>query len=305
MNKKIILAIKDPFYALKVVLGRISPLIKNDDKYLKMTYYLSMHRRLNLSSPQTYNEKLQWLKIHDRHDEYTKMVDKADAKEVASKLLGEEYIVPTYGVWDRFDDIDFDMLPNQFVLKCTHNSGGTVVCRDKRTFDKEKASKILNHCLCKNPFWATREYPYKNVKPRIIAEQFMSDGRTEQTGLTDFKFFCFNGEVKFLYVSQGLENHETAGISFFDLDGNRLQFKRSDFRPIEHFEKPKRFEEMKILANKAAREINAPFVRIDLYEVYGKIYFSEFTFFPCSGVLPFDPIECDYKIGQLLKLPKI
>ena len=303
-KEKIIYAIKNPIYGLGLVLKQIAPHIKNDELYLKLSYYCDFREKLNLNNPQTFNEKLQWLKIHNRRDEFTDMSDKAVAKKIAASYMGDEFIVPTYGVYEHFEDIDFNNLPDQFVLKCTHNSGGTVICRDKSVFNKKEAKKILNRCLSKNPFWTTREYPYKNIKPRIIAEKFLDDGKTKESGLTDYKFFCFNGEVFFLYVSQGLEDHSTAGISFFDLKGNRLPFKRSDFHPIKNFTVPTNFSDMINVVKKTAKQINVPFIRIDLYEVYGHLYFSEFTFFPCSGVLPFEPEEWDKKIGDLLILPK-
>lgn len=306
MLHKILVSVREnPLFPLAVLWHRIAPLVKNDELYLKVDFFLQKHKCLNLSSPKTYNEKLQWLKINDRRPEYTKMVDKATAKEFASEIMGEEFIVPTYGVWDSFDDIDFDKLPNQFVLKCTHNSGGTVICRDKSTFDKSAAERVLNRCLRKNIYWPTREYPYKEVKPRIIGEQFMDDGRAKVSGLTDYKFFCFNGIPKFLYVSQGFYDHSITQVSFFDLDGNRLSVKRSDYKELINFERPKSFEKMKHLVADVAKKIDAPFIRVDLYEVHGKIYFSEFTFFPCSGMLPFYPNEWDYKFGEMIHLPMV
>ena len=302
-REKILYAFRDPIYGFSLVLHQLSPWI-NDELYLKMTYYCYFRKKLNLKNPQTFNEKLQWLKLHEKHEEFTDMSDKATAKYIAETYFGKSFIVPTYGVWEHFEDINFEELPNQFVLKCTHNSGGTVICRDKTSFDKEKAKRILNHCLSKNPYWGTREYPYKNIKPQIIAEEFLDDGRTQKSGLTDYKFFCFNGKVKFLYVSQGLEDHSTAGISFFDLNGNRLPFKRGDFRPIDTFTPPTKFNEMVEIVKTVSKKLNLPFIRIDLYEVYGHLYFSEFTFFPCSGMLPFEPEEWDEKLGKMLILPK-
>lgn len=302
MNPQIKKAFKNPFYACELVLNQMARYI-SDENFVKWKYYLIFRKRLNLDNPQTYNEKLQWLKLNCQHKEYTQMVDKYEAKKIASNLIGEDYIIPTIGIYDSFDDIDFNKLPNQFVLKCTHNSGGVVICKNKSVFNVDKARQFINKCLRKNPYWATREYPYKDVKPRIIVEQFLSDGRTEKEGLTDFKFFCFNGKAKFLYVSQGLEDHQTAGISFFDLDGMRLPFKRLDFRPIDRFVPPHRFDEMKLLADSVAKRLDCPFIRIDLYEVQDKIFFSEFTFFPCSGMIPFDPLEWDAKIGELIHLP--
>lgn len=304
MNPKIKKAFKDPYYASELVLNQLAKYV-SDERFVRWKYYLNFHKQLNLNAPQSFNEKQQWLKLNDIHDIYTQMVDKYEAKKVASGIMGTEYIIPTLGIYNSFDDIDFNKLPNQFVLKCTHNSGGVVICRDKSVFNVNQAKRFLNKYLKKNPFWTTREYPYRNVRPRIIAEVFLSDGRTDESGLTDFKFFCFNGEVKFLYVSQGLEDHQTAGISFFDLEGKRLPFKRLDFRPVDTFDPPVMFEEMKTLADKTAKKINAPFVRIDLYEVHNRIYFSEFTFFPCSGMIPFDPAEWDTEIGKMLKLPAV
>lgn len=201
MNKMIVKALTNPKFACQKIYNRLSPLVKDDEMAVKISYWLTMGKKLDLNHPKSFNEKMQWLKVHNRHAEFTPMVDKAEAKEIAKNLMGEEYVVPTYGVWDSFEDIDWDKLPEQFVLKCTHNSGGTIICRDKSSFDMDKARKVLNHCLRKNPFWATREYPYKNVQPRIIAEQFMSDGRTELSGLTDYKFFCFSGgQNSYMYL---------------------------------------------------------------------------------------------------------
>lgn len=302
MNPKIKKALKDPYYACELVLNQLARYV-SDEIFVKWKFYLNFRERLHLDNPQTYNEKMQWLKLNDLHEEYTQMVDKYEAKKVAASIIGENHIIPTIGVYNSFEDINFEILPPQFVLKCTHNSGGVVICKEINNFDTGQSRRFLNKYLKKNPFWTTREYPYKNVKPRIIVEEFMSDGRTPEEGLTDFKFFCFNGEAKFLYVSQGLENHLTAGISFFDLDGIRLPFKRNDFRPVDTFTLPVKFEEMKKMANNLAKKIGSPFIRIDLYEVRNEIYFSEFTFFPCSGMIPFDPPEWDFKVGQLLKLP--
>ena len=161
----------------------------SDEAYLKFMYKLKMKRKLNLSDPQTFNEKLQWLKIYDRKPEYTTMVDKYEAKKYVADIIGEEYIIPTLGVWDRFEDIDFDELPDQFVLKCTHDSGGLVICRDKSKLDLKAAKKKINKSLKRNYYWIGREWPYKNVRPRIIAEKFMTDPTSDD--LQDYKFFFF------------------------------------------------------------------------------------------------------------------
>ena len=254
---------------------------------------------MDLINPQSFNEKIQWLKIHDRNPEYTKMVDKYGAKEYVKKILGEKYIIPTIGVWDDFKDIDFDILPNQFVLKCTHDSGGLVICRDKKSFSIAQAKKNITKSL-KREFWQTfREWAYKDVKPRIIAETYMEDKKSKT--LVDYKFFCFNGSPKLLYVSEGLENHSTARISFFDLEGKRLPFYRNGFQPFDDdIFLPETYDEMLQCADKLAKAVASPFVRIDLYEINRKVYFSEITFYPNGGYIPFEPHEWDKKLGDLL-----
>lgn len=270
-----------------------------DKAYIKMSYRLARSKKLDLKNPQTFNEKLQWLKLYDRKDIYTTMVDKYEVKKYVSDLIGEEYIIPTLGVWDKFDDIDFDALPDQFVLKCTHDSGGLVIVRDKSKLDKDKARKKINKSLKRNYYYHGREWPYKNVKPRIIAEQYMED--TASRELVDYKFYCFNGTPKFLYISTGLEDHSTAAISFLTMDFEFAPYERSDFKPFDSLpEKPKNFEKMAALAASLSKDVD--FLRVDLYEINGKIYFSELTFSPCSGYMPFKNAEHDVEIGQLLHL---
>ena len=290
---------------LLVRFGKNSFLKKmRDEKYLKMIFKNQTGYSLNLKNPKTFNEKLQWMKVYDRKPLYTTLVDKHGAKEYIAENLGKEYIIPTLGVWEKFDDIDFDSLPDQFVLKCTHDSGGLVICRDKAKLDKEAARTKIERCLQRNYYWSSREWPYKNVVPRIIAEAYMED-ENEARGLTDYKFFCFGGEAKMIYVSQGLEDHSTASISFYDMKGKQMPFRRSDFKPMkEDFQVPENFDQMTVLANKIASKISSPFLRVDLYSVNGKIYFSEITFFPCSGMIPFEPKEWDRKLGDWIQLPK-
>ena len=267
---------------------------------LKIRFYARMGRKLDLKNPKTYSEKLQWLKLYDRNPEYIKMVDKYDVKEYVASILGEEYIIPTFGVWDKFDDIDFDKLPDQFVLKCTHDSGGLVICSDKSKLDIEKARKKINKSLRMNYFWLGREWPYKNVKPRIIAEKYMATD--DQKELIDYKFFCFNGVPKYLYISEGLSDHSTAKISFADMEYNKTEFYRSDFKPFDVLPpKPANFEKMKELAKVLSKDRS--FIRVDFYEIEGRIYFGELTFFPCSGFLPFEPVEWDHTFGSLIELP--
>ncbi len=432
------------------ILNTYIPRLFSDKNAISIKFKLLMGYDIDLSTPKTFNEKLQWLKLYDRNPLYTTMVDKYAVKQYVAERIGDEYIIPTLGVWDSFDDIDFTKLPNQFVLKCTHDSGGLAICRDKKTFDKQKAKKKIERSLKKNYYWGGREWPYKDVKPRIIAEQYMEDTKTEElrdykffcfdgvakalfiatdrqkegeevkfdfydmefkhldfkqghpnatvspakpetfdemrqlaeklskriphlrvdfyevngkayfgeltfshfsgmvpftpeewketfgswiklpensgggyiliadgyvlwlheknmqkaAGLTDYKFFCFNNEVKMLYVSQGLEDHATASISFYDLNGNEMPFHRKDYKPIEgKLKLPENFQDMLDTAQKLANEVNAPFVRIDLYSIAGKTKFSEITFSPCAGMIPFEPAEWDGIIGEWLQLP--
>lgn len=274
----------------------------DDETYIKRLFKGSLGYELNLKSPQTFNEKIQWLKLYDRKPEYTKMVDKYYAKEYVSDLIGSEHIVTTYGVWKNFEDIDFNSLPSQFVLKCTHDSGGVVVCREKKDLNIEKTRKILEKSLKRNFYTVSREWPYKNVEPQIMAEAYLEEEQNAD-GLIDYKFFCFNEKAEFLYISIGLDNHSTARMSFYDLDGKELEFGRSDYQKLGAIDLPDNYDEMLRIANIMAKEINSAFVRIDLYSVNGKIYFSEITFSPCGGLLPFSPINADKKVGKLLSLP--
>lgn len=232
------------------------------------------------------------------------LVDKYEAKRLVADTIGESHIIPTLGVWDKFDDIDFSILPNQFVLKCTHDSGGLIICRDKKKFNKKSAKKKIEKCLKHNFYYGQREWEYKNIKPRIIAEEYMEDETAKQlgsSGLTDYKIFCFNGKPEFIYVFCGLENHETAQMGFLTMEWEFADFKRSDYQSLTALpDKPKRFDEMIEYARKLSK--NEKFVRIDFYEINTRVYFSEVTYYPCSGYMPFDPIEWDNKIGRMLKL---
>lgn len=300
MNEKIKKFLKNPLL-LFVTLGHRGFFNwMDDERYLKIVYRIQMGKKLNLDPPVTFNEKIQWLKLYDRKPKYTMMVDKYEAKKYVADLIGEQYIIPTLGVWNHFDEIDFDKLPNQFVLKCTHDSGGLIICRDKEKLDKEKARRKLENCLKHNFFWGMREWPYKDVKPRIIAEEYLEDTQTQK--LIDYKFYCFHGNPMLLYVSEGLEDHFTAKISFLNMDWTRAPFFRSDYKDFEILpDRPREYDRMISVAETLSKGV--PFIRVDLYEVRGKIYFSELTFSPCSGMMPFEPEEWDKKLGEWLKLP--
>ena len=209
MIQKIIELIKSPLKIFAFLNNR-RILVLSDKKYLSIRYYEIFHKKLDLEKPEGFNEKLQWLKLYNRNPEYTKMVDKYEVKKYIEKIWGKEYVIPTIGVYEKFEDIDFEKLPEKFVMKCTHDSGGLSICRSKENFNKEEAKNKINKSLKKNYYYASREWPYKNVKPRIIAEPYLENQKGK--GLIDYKFFCFNGVPKFLYISEGLENHETASM---------------------------------------------------------------------------------------------
>ena len=268
-----------------------------DDTYLKILYKAIYHKKLNLHDPKTFSEKLQWLKLYDRNEDYVAMVDKYQSKIYVAGLIGEEHIIPTLGVWDSFDDIDFKNLPRSYVLKCTHDSGGLVICRNNN-IDFKAAKEKINSSLKRNYYYLFREWPYKEVKPRIIAEKYMENNGEP---LVDYKFYCFNGEPRFLYVSKGLENHKTARISFLNIDWTFADFQRTDYKGFEKLpEKPKHYDQMIEFARRLSRGIR--FLRVDLYEIDGTVYFSELTFSPNSGFMVFTDMKYDREIGDLLEL---
>lgn len=254
----------------------------------------------HLNHPRTFNEKLQWLKLNDRHAEYTQMVDKIDAKKYVASIIGDKYIIPTLGVWNSVDEIEWDKLPNQFVIKVSSDSGGIVVCKDKQTLDIEKAKEKLTNGWGKNYYVHNKEYPYRDLTPRIIAEEYKEDESGYE--LRDYKIFCFNGEPKILFVASDRQKAgEDTKFDFFDLNWNHLPFTNGHPNSKEHIAKPKNFEEMLGIAKKLS--VGIPQVRIDLYNCNGQIYFGEITFFHWSGMTAFDPVEWDFKLGKMIKLP--
>lgn len=273
----------------------------DDERYIRRVFKITMGKDLNLEDPKTYSEKLQWMKLYDRNPLYTSLVDKHEVKSLIAAKIGPEFIIPTLGVWDDFDEIDFEKLPDRFVLKCTHDSGGLVICKDKGSLNVDKIKKKINKCLKHSYFWGDREWPYKNIRPRIIAEQYMEDSQTEE--LRDYKFFCFNGVVKALFIATDRYKgeHETK-FDFFDENYNHLPFTNGHPNADVIPQKPKCFEEMKRIA--AVLSEGIPQVRVDLYEVDGKVYFGEMTFFHWSGHMPFEPEEWDYIFGSWIDLPK-
>lgn len=271
-----------------------------DKAYLKLMFRAMMGKRLNLKNPQTFNEKLQWLKLYDRKPEYTRMVDKYEAKQYVAERIGEEYVIPTLGVWDKFEDIDFDSLPDQFVLKCTHDSGGLIICRDKAKLDKEAAKEKISRCLRREYYYHGREWPYKNVKPRIIAEPYMEDTTTGE--LRDYKFFAFDGIVRVFYITSGRKDGDRR-TDYYDMEFNHLDIKDDDENAEVSPKPPKNFETMKHIAEELSRGI--PHLRVDFYEIDGKVYVGELTFFYLSGLVPFKPDKWNKIFGDWINLNTI
>ena len=268
---------------------------------IKLRYFRKMGKWLDLDNPVTFNEKLQWLKAYDHNPLYTSIVDKQAVKKIIADKIGAEYIIPTLAVYERPEDIDWEKLPDRFVLKCTHDSGGVVVCKEKDKLDRKSALKKLSKHYRRNYYYNKREWPYKNIKPRIIAEAYMedSDGSGE---LKDYKFFCFGGVPKMLFVASDRHKKVETKFDFFDMDFNHLPIinghPNSEIPP----RKPATFEQMK----KLAAELSAgyPHVRVDLYEINGKIYFGEMTLYHYSGTVPFEPESWDKVMGEWIELPK-
>ena len=303
--EKISKAIKNPKFAIKhfktkYLNSRFGK--KLDDKtYLEKRFKLEMGKSLDLENPKTYNEKLQWLKLYDRKPLYTTLVDKYKVREWVAEKIGEEHLIPLLGVWDNVNDIDFDSLPNEFVLKCNHNSGlGMCICKDKASLDIEKVKTELKKGLNQNYYLNGREWPYKDVPRKIIAEKFMVDESGYE--LKDYKFFCFNGKVKLLFVAKDRNKiGEETKFDFFNENFVHLSFTNGHPNSEPPYIKPENFEEMKRLAEILSE--NIPQVRVDFYNINGKIYFGEMTFFHWSGFVPFEPQEWDLKLGKLIKLP--
>ena len=255
-----------------------------DKMYTKRIYKKMMGKDLNLKNPQTFNEKLQWLKLYDRKKEYIQMVDKYEVKKYVANIIGDEYIIPTIGIYNNFDEIDFDKLPNQFVMKCTHDSGGIVICKDKSKLNIEEAKEKINKSLKNNYYWMWREWVYKNVKPRIIIEKYMEDNKTKD--IRDYKFFCFNGKMK-----------------MFKIDFNRyINHQANYYDKNKKLKIPNNIDKMIELSEQLSK--NMTFLRVDFYDINGKIYFGELTFCPAAGVGKFIPEEWDYKLGKFIELPK-
>ena len=273
-----------------------------DKVYLQILFWLKMGHRLNLKNPKTFSEKIQWLKLYNRRPEYSKMVDKYAVKEYVASKLGTDYIIPTLGVWNKPENIDWDNLPNEFVLKTTHGGGseGVVICKDKTSFDKSDAIAKLNLSMKQDIYRVFKEWPYKNVPHRILAEKFIS-GSGE--GLIDYKFFCFNGDPEYCQVISDRDNNMS--IDFYDKDWNHQPFHEPKEYPFAKKGKsrPRNYDKMLKFAALLAED--EPFIRVDFYEIEDKVYFGEMTFYPTSGFGGFQPAFYDEEIGNMIKLPSI
>lgn len=267
----------------------------SDKLFLKINYFINMREVLSLDHPKNYTQKIQWLKLYNTDLLCLQMVDKYESKIIVREKLGDKYIIPLLGVWNSFDEIDFSELPNQFVLKTTHDSGNTIICTDKNMLDFKALSKRFRKALSANYFYKSREYPYKNIKPRIIAEKYMIDN--ESTELIDYKFFCFHGKVEFIQLSGKIDG--CSYVSYYDLNFNKLDIKTNFFENY-NFKKPLLLDEMILIAANLAE--NFIHIRIDLYVVNGQIFFGEYTFHNCGGIIHFEPEIWNSKFGDLIKI---
>ena len=272
----------------------------SDEEFIKKRFRLATGRELDLDAPKTLNEKLQWLKLHDRDPEYTALVDKYAVKSIIAERIGEEYVVPTLGCWDNAESVPFDELPEKFVLKCTHNSGtGTIICREKSKLDRAAVIKELKRGLAEDFFLKYREWPYKNVPRRIICEKYLENEGSSD--MPDYKLHCFYGEPKFILVCRDRFSETGMTEDFFTTDWEHIPVKRPKCaNSSEPIEKPPMLDEMMDIARKLSKGI--PFVRVDLYLAGGRVYFGEMTFFPTSGLTAFVPEEYDGIFGDLLEL---
>jgi hypothetical protein len=281
-----------------------------DETYLRIIYWLNLKEPLSLDNPKKFTEKLQWLKLNYRHPQLTSLVDKLEVKKIVANIIGEEYVIPTLGSWSSVEEIEWDKLPNQFVLKTNHDGGnfGVVICKDKKTFDKKKAMRRLNQSLHRSSYLLGREWPYKHVNRCIFAEQYIEDVSVGE--LVDYKFFCFEGTPRFLYIASGRQgSNENARFDYYDLEFNHLDILQSGRKnSIVSIPKPICFNEMISIAEKLSSVLvndkKIPHVRVDLYQIDGKIYFGEYTFFHSGGLAEFYPQKYDSIFGDYIILPE-
>ena len=274
----------------------------DDISFLKLYYWCITGEMLHLKSPKTFCEKINWLKINWKRPEFSELVDKVTAKEYVEKIIGEEFIIPTIQVANDINKVNFKILPKQFVIKCTHDSGGVFICKNKEKFDIDSIKEKLRQNLERNFFNITREYPYKNVTPRILIESFLEDSLN--TDLNDYKFYCFNGKAEYCQLIANRSINET--IDFYDRNWNHQEFvglTLSNIHPSNTIHiRPMNYDKMLEISDKLANSIDSPFVRIDLYNIKGRIYFGEITFYPASGMGKFLPNKWNYILGDMINL---
>lgn len=285
------------------LLLRYAHLFKDQKALVKGMYWLSVGKLPNLNKPQTFNEKMQWLKLYDHNPLYHKLVDKCDVKAYVADIIGKEYIIPTLGVWNSFDEIDFDSLPNQFVLKITNGGGntGVVICKEKALFNREDAKAKLEASASFDIYKSMGEWVYKDIAPRLIAEKLMAND--DGSDLVDYKIFCFNGTPKVLFYASNRQNaeHKPPFFDYYDMELNKLDVRSKGHQNSPHILKPfAEFELMKELAAKLSKGI--PFVRVDFYMVNHKVFFGEMTFYHDSGFVPFIPEEYDKVFGDWIDI---
>lgn len=297
ISSKIIKSIKNPRLVLDYIVRQQWSHKMSDKAYIALRYWCIFGKKINLNEPTSFNEKLNWMKLYNRNPQYTMMADKYSVKQFVAERIGGRYVVDNYIVAEKWEDIDFSTLPNQFVIKGTHDSGGAIVCRDKQSFDFKAAKEKINRNLKGNWFWFYREWPYKNIKPQIIVDRLLDDHTGKE--LRDYKWWCFNGKPTFMYLTiKGDNVYE----NFYDMDFQPVAVDHGFPRHQPEFEKPSQFELMKELAAKLSADI--PFVRVDFFQVEEQVFFGEFTFYDWGGMRPFNG-EWDNKLGQLLTLPII
>lgn len=292
--------IHNPKHFLAAILYRIGGCL-SDEIYLRWIYYLETGNKLDLQNPKRYNEKVQWIKLYDHNPLYTEMADKYRVKELVSEKVGEEYVAKCLGVWDRAEEIEWDSLPDRFVLKTTHDGGnnGVFIVRDKQKADREKIIRGVNESLHRDTFKIGREWPYKDIPRRVFAEEYLEDASGE---LRDYKFFCFDGNVKYLFIATERQSGGEVKFNYFDADFNDLGIVQHHPMSDKLVAKPVTYEKMKELAAELSKGI--PAVRVDLYEVNGKVYFGEYTFFHHGGFVPFHPDKWDFVWGEQIRLPE-
>ena len=272
--------------------------ILSDQFIVSTMFRCELGRSLDLNTPKTFNEKLQWLKLNIRDPLFPTIVDKIKAKEYVGGIIGEEYIIPTYQIVSKFDEIDFEALPEMFVIKANHDSGSVYVCKNKIEFEKDRKriQRRFDSSLKRNYYYEGREWAYKNVKPMLLVEKYLQNDNGAP--LRDYKFFCFDGEPKFLYVSEELYSHNKVRMQYLSADFTATDIHFDEYESFTP-EKPEKYEEMKMVCRELSR--NLKFARIDLYYINGRVYFSEITLYPASGFRKY-PYDVDLRIGKLLKI---